>query len=114
MEALGRDVQQIVFLARAMLGRPRLLLLDEPMAGLDLFARYRVREALRELRQVYGVAILVTTREHSEAESLADRFAVLEHGRLIAVETPQPVTAPQPDWPQVVDRCPSAMECLEI
>lgn len=113
MEALGRDVQQIIFLARAILGRPRLLLLDEPMAGLDLIARYRVREALREMREVYGVAILVATRERSEAESLADRFAVLEQGRLVAIETPQPA-ATRPAWAQAQDPCSAELECLEV
>jgi ABC-type multidrug transport system ATPase subunit len=71
------------------ISRPRLLLLDEPFAGLDLIAGYRVCEVLREQRSRYGVTILFTTRDALQAENLADRVARLSDGRLLSIDATQ-------------------------
>ena len=81
-----------VQLAMALVGRPRLLFLDEPTVGLDLQARERVWETLRELVD-QGASIVLTTHYLEEAEALADRVAVLGKGRLIATGSVSDVRA---------------------
>jgi ABC-2 type transport system ATP-binding protein len=88
MEALSRGTQQKVAIARAFLAEPRVLLLDEPTTGLDPRARRDVQDFIRELRDTHGVTVLLTTHDMAEAERLCDRVAVVDGGRLIAVDTP--------------------------
>ena len=76
-----------VELAKGLLHRPRLLLLDEPSTGLDPGARIDLWRYLREIREKDGVTILVTTHLMEEAEH-CDRLAILHRGRLIACDTP--------------------------
>jgi ABC-2 type transport system ATP-binding protein len=87
LEAMGRAVQQKMTIANALLARPRLLLLDEPTRGLDRENKVEVLQVLRELREVYGTTILVTAEESDQVEGLCDRIAVLESGRLAALDT---------------------------
>jgi len=84
---LSKGMRQKAALARALLHRPPILLLDEPMSGLDPEIRRRVRQLL-ERRRDEGCAILVSTHDLDEAERLADRVALL-HGELIALDAPQ-------------------------
>jgi ABC-2 type transport system ATP-binding protein len=88
MQHMPREMQQKVSIARALLSRPQLLLLDEPTAGLDLRSRLQVHTLLRELRQDYGTTVLVTTGQSAEAETLCDRVALLEKGKLQSIEAP--------------------------
>ncbi|MCC7361904.1 MAG: ABC transporter ATP-binding protein [Anaerolineales bacterium] len=88
MEALSRGTQHKVAIARAFLAEPRVLLLDEPTTGLDPRARRDVQDFIRELRDAHGVTVLLTTHDMAEAERLCDRVAVVDGGRLIAVDTP--------------------------
>jgi ABC-2 type transport system ATP-binding protein len=74
-------------LAISMITRPRLLFLDEPTTGLDLRSREQLWGAVRDLASE-GVTILLTTQYLEEADHLADRIAVLDHGRVIASGTP--------------------------
>jgi ABC-2 type transport system ATP-binding protein len=76
-----------VELAKGMLHRPRVLLLDEPSTGLDPGARIDLWRYLREIREKDGVTILVTTHLMDEAEH-CDRLAIMERGRLIACDAP--------------------------
>jgi ABC-2 type transport system ATP-binding protein len=76
-----------VELAKGMLHRPRLLLLDEPSTGLDPGARIDLWHYLRQIREADGVTILVTTHLMDEAEH-CDRLAIMERGRLIACDAP--------------------------
>ena len=99
MEALSRGTQRKVAIARALLAEPRVLLLDEPTTGLDPRARRDVQDFIRELRDAHGVTVLLTTHDMAEAERLCDRVAVVDGGRLIAVDTPAALkqrVAPQP------------------
>ncbi|MDT0308980.1 ABC transporter ATP-binding protein [Streptomyces sp. DSM 44917] len=82
-------------LALALLGRPRVLFLDEPTTGLDPRARRDTWEVVRELRE-RGVTVLLTTHYLEEAEALADRLAIMREGRIVAAGTPAEVAAREP------------------
>src|ERR1700691_4776001 len=75
-------------LAASMMTRPPVLFLDEPTTGLDPTSRLRVWDAIRELLGE-GVTVLLTTQYLDEADTLADRIVVVDHGRVIAQGTPQ-------------------------
>jgi ABC-2 type transport system ATP-binding protein len=88
---LSGGQQQRLSLAAAVIGRPRLLFLDEPTAGLDPQARLATWDLIAELRAV-GVSVVLTTHLMDEAERLADRVAIIDHGRLVAAGTPASLT----------------------
>ncbi len=88
MESLSRGTQQKVAIARAFLAEPSVLLLDEPTTGLDPRARRDVQDFIRELRDTHATTVLLTTHDMAEAERLCDRVAVVDAGRLIALDTP--------------------------
>ncbi len=74
-------------LAVALIGRPSLVFLDEPTTGMDPQARLTTWEIIRTLRST-GVTVMLTTHFMDEAEQLADRVAIIDHGRLVALDTP--------------------------
>ncbi|MDI3422266.1 ABC transporter ATP-binding protein [Streptomyces luteolus] len=82
-------------LALALLGRPEVLFLDEPTTGLDAEGRVETWELVRALR-ASGTTVLLTTHYLEEAESLADRLAIMHAGQLAVSGTPAEVTAAQP------------------
>jgi ABC-2 type transport system ATP-binding protein len=75
-------------IARALLGRPRILLLDEPTLGLDPIVRGELWEMIRALRAERGVTVLVSTHYLEEAEGVCDRVAIIDQGVIIALDTP--------------------------
>jgi ABC-2 type transport system ATP-binding protein len=81
-------------LAVALVGNPTLVFMDEPTAGMDPQARLATWEIIRTLRN-NGVTVLLTTHLMDEAERLADRVAIIDHGRLIALDTPANMTGVQ-------------------
>ena len=89
---LSGGQQHLVNLAGAIIGRPALVYLDEPTAGLDPHARRTVWGLVRQLREA-GVAVLLTTHAMDEAEQLADRVNLLDSGRLVASGTVPELTA---------------------
>jgi len=88
MLQLSRGQQQKVAVARALLTRPRLLLLDEPTTGLDPRSKREVQSFVADVRHDDGVTILLTTHDMHEAEALCDRIGFLASGRLVAEGTP--------------------------
>ncbi|WDL95759.1 ATP-binding cassette domain-containing protein [Alicyclobacillus sp. ALC3] len=82
-DGLSGGQQQRVALARALAPRPRLLLLDEPLAALDWATRRALQDLLREVNRTLGVTIVIVTHQLSEAERLANRMAVMEDGRIL-------------------------------
>ena len=82
-------------LALALLGRPEILFLDEPTAGLDPEGRARTWKLVRSLL-ASGLTMVLTTHYLAEAEDLADRVAILHQGRIVREGTPTEVTAAQP------------------
>lgn len=91
---LSGGQQQRLALACALVGRPELVFLDEPTAGLDAHARILVWELLARLRDD-GVSVLLTTHLLDEAEALADRIVIIDHGRAVAAGTPADLTRAQ-------------------
>ena len=88
---LSGGQKQRLGLAMAVVGRPELVFVDEPTAGMDPQARRTTWELLEELRGC-GVTIVLTTHHMDEAERLADRIHIIDHGRLIADGTPLELT----------------------
>jgi ABC-2 type transport system ATP-binding protein len=86
-------MKQKLALARAMLHRPRLTLLDEPTAGLDVGAAVAVREDLASLAAREGVTVFLTTHNMAEAEKLCNQVAVIREGRVVAVGHPDELRA---------------------
>ena len=85
--ALSGGLAQRVQIARAIAHRPRVLFLDEPSAGLDPQSRLAMWEAVEGLRKE-GITVLLTTHYMEEADSLSDRLAIIDHGKLLALGTP--------------------------
>jgi lipooligosaccharide transport system ATP-binding protein len=92
IDTLSGGMKRRLVLARALINRPELLVLDEPTTGLDPQARHLVWERLRELKRS-GVAMLLTTHYMEEAAQLCDRLIIMDHGRIIAAGTPQALVA---------------------
>jgi len=79
---------QRLMLARALMHRPQLLVLDEPTSALDPQSRLFLWDTIRALRDE-GVTILLTTHDMNEADLLCDRVAIVDHGRVVALDTPR-------------------------
>jgi len=95
---LSGGQRQRVALARVLVKKPRLLLLDEPLSALDAKLRDAMRLELVKLQEAVGITFVIVTHDQSEAMAIADRIAVLNEGRLRQVATPselyqQPVDA---------------------
>jgi len=86
--ALSGGQRQRVALARSLVKRPRLLLLDEPLAALDKKLRDATRFELMELQRQLGTTFIIVTHDQSEAMIVADRIAVMDRGRLMQVAPP--------------------------
>jgi ABC-2 type transport system ATP-binding protein len=89
---LSGGEQQRLSLALALVGRPRVVFLDEPTAGVDLAGRDLIRSLIQQLR-ADGVAVIVTTHDLDEAEHLADHVVIIDHGRVVALGSPAELMA---------------------
>jgi spermidine/putrescine ABC transporter ATP-binding subunit len=85
---LSGGQQQRVALARALVFNPRLLLMDEPLAALDKHLRESMQIELRRLHEHLNITILFVTHDQTEAMTMSDRIAVINHGRIVQVGTP--------------------------
>jgi ABC-2 type transport system ATP-binding protein len=85
---LSGGQKQRLAVATALVGDPQLLFLDEPTTGLDPQSRLQLWEQIRRFRETGGT-VLITTHYMDEAERLCDRVAIVDHGRIIALGTPQ-------------------------
>jgi ABC-type Fe3+/spermidine/putrescine transport system ATPase subunit len=89
VQALSGGQQQRVALARAIAPEPPILLLDEPLSNLDAALRERTRAELRALLKRLGMTAVFVTHDQAEAFDLSDRIALLQHGRLQQLGTPE-------------------------
>jgi ABC-2 type transport system ATP-binding protein len=89
---LSGGERQRLALATALVGRPKLIFIDEPTSGMDVAGRHATWDIIRDLR-VHGVTVILTTHYMEEAEQLADRVAIVSGGRLLALGAPQVLTA---------------------
>jgi ABC-2 type transport system ATP-binding protein len=99
-------------LAVALVGNPTLVFLDEPTSGMDPQARLATWEIIRELKR-NGATILLTTHLMDEAERLADRIAIIDHGHLVALDTPAGLTGAQ-NATVVRFVAPSGLNCAQL
>ena len=87
--ALSGGQRQRVALARAIAPRPRLLLLDEPLSALDASLRETLRDELAILLREFDITAIFVTHDQDEAMAIADRVAVMSHGRVVQSGTPE-------------------------
>ena len=78
-------------LARALVDRPKVLLLDEPLGALDLKLREQMQVELKALQQEVGITFVYVTHDQGEALSMSDRVAVFNQGRIVQIGTPTEV-----------------------
>lgn len=85
---LSGGMQRRLMIARALMSDPKILILDEPTAGVDVELRHELWEFLKEINQ-NGRTILLTTHYIEEAERLCDRVAIIHEGNIVACDTPK-------------------------
>jgi ABC-2 type transport system ATP-binding protein len=98
---LSGGQQQRVSLVIATIHNPRLVLLDEPTTGLDPQSRRQLWERIEAIREK-GHAVLLTTHSMEEAESVCDRIGIIDHGKVITIDTPQALVEKHKAEPDVI------------
>ena len=89
VDALSGGMKRRLIIARALLHKPKILLLDEPTTGLDPNVRQEIWEKLEELRRTENLTIVLSTHYMDEAEKLCQRLLVMSHGKIIAEGVPR-------------------------
>jgi lipooligosaccharide transport system ATP-binding protein len=84
---LSGGMKRRLLLARALINKPELLILDEPTTGLDPHSRHAVWEKLNQLKS-NGMTLILTTHYMEEAEKLCDRVAIMDSGKIVSTDTP--------------------------
>ena len=88
MEDYSGGMQRRLEIARGLMHHPHVLFLDEPTLGLDAQTRRHIRQYIREMNRQEGVTIILTTHYMEEADFLCDRVAIIDGGRIVALDTP--------------------------
>lgn len=88
LENMSRGMQQKVAIARGLLTKPRMLLLDEPTTGLDPRSKSDVQRFIQKLRATENTTVFLTTHDMDEADRLCDRIAIIDAGKIVALDTP--------------------------
>jgi ABC-2 type transport system ATP-binding protein len=114
-------------IARGLIHSPRILFLDEPTTGLDPVSRTNVWDMIRRLREESRLTILLTTHYMDEADKLCDRIAIVDHGKVVALDTPTQLKDSTPgtdvveaeftgapaDWPEALAALPQVERVTE-
>jgi ABC-2 type transport system ATP-binding protein len=87
-KTLSGGMRRRLEIARGLVHNPRIFFLDEPTTGLDPVSRVAVWEMLNRLRKIHDLTMLITTHYMDEADRLCDRIAIVDHGKLVALDTP--------------------------
>lgn len=90
---LSGGQQQRVALARGLVARPRVLLLDEPLSNLDAKLREKMRKDIRQIQQHFKITCIYVTHDQVEAFSMSDRIMIMERGSIIQFDTPATIRA---------------------
>ena len=115
---LSGGMRRRLEIARGLVHRPRIFFLDEPTTGLDPVSRVAVWEMITNIKQQRNLTVLITTHYMDEADRLCDRIAIVDHGKLVALDTPRALKAsvpgssvieaqflhPPADWQQTLSR----------
>ena len=96
VHTLSGGMRRRVEVARGLVHSPKILFLDEPTTGLDPVSRVDVWEMLEKIQRERQLTILLTTHYMEEADRLCDRIAIIDHGRLITLDTPENLKASVP------------------
>lgn len=110
---LSGGQRQRLFIAQALINQPELVFLDELTSGLDPQARRSMWDLVREIRD-QGRTIFLTTHYMEEAERLCDRVAILDHGRIVALDTPDNLIRGLSAEKRVTFTCPDAQTPLPL
>jgi len=117
-KTLSGGMRRRLEIARGLVHNPRIFFLDEPTTGLDPVSRVAVWEMLNDLKNRHHLTMLITTHYMDEADRLCDRIAIVDHGKLVALDTPMALKASVPgtnvvevqfthessDWPLHLER----------
>jgi ABC-2 type transport system ATP-binding protein len=117
-KTLSGGMRRRLEIARGLVHNPRIFFLDEPTTGLDPVSRVAVWEMLNDLKTRHHLTMLITTHYMDEADRLCDRIAIVDHGKLVALDTPMALkanvpgtnvvevqfTTESPDWPALLER----------
>ncbi len=110
---LSGGEQQRLSLALALVGRPEVVFLDEPTAGVDPRGRLAIRGEIAALRDS-GVCVLLTTHELEEAERLSDRIVIMDRGRVVAAGTAAELTASAPGQEEIRFGAPAGLDVADL
>ena len=120
VKQLSGGMRRRVEIARGLVHEPRIFFLDEPTTGLDPVSRTAVWEMLQRIKAARDLTVILTTHYMDEADKLCDRIAIVDHGRLVALDSPLSLKASipgrnvvevsfsgaPPDWRQRLERLP--------
>jgi ABC-2 type transport system ATP-binding protein len=95
-KTLSGGMRRRLEIARGLVHRPRIFFLDEPTTGLDPVSRVAVWEMLMRIKQERQLTVLITTHYMDEADRLCDRIAIVDHGKLVALDSPRALKASVP------------------
>jgi ABC-2 type transport system ATP-binding protein len=95
-KTLSGGMRRRLEIARGLVHRPRIFFLDEPTTGLDPVSRVAVWEMLMKIKSVRNLTVLITTHYMDEADRLCDRIAIVDHGKLVALDSPRALKAAVP------------------
>src|SRR5262249_10126600 len=95
-KTLSGGMRRRLEIARGLVHSPRIFFLDEPTTGLDPVSRVAVWEMLTDIKRRRNLTVLLTTHYMDEADRLCDRIAIVDHGKLVALDTPMALKASVP------------------